>query len=94
MHILSRQHYQMPYSYCALQRTVGIRDRNLQSSNGVQIVFLVAIQCITSRALPRRLSLRCALPFDHLLRAEVKSAWGRAQNLHGLKRSTPFQCDR
>ena len=39
MHILSRQHYQMPYSYCAMQRTVGIQDRNLQSSNGVQLQY-------------------------------------------------------
>jgi len=39
MHLLNRQHYQMPYSYCAMQRTVGIQDRNLQSSNGVQLQY-------------------------------------------------------
>ena len=56
-------------------------------------VFKWCSVAIRSRALPLRLWLRCALHFDQLLRAEVNSAWRRAQKLHGIKRSNPLQRD-
>ncbi len=40
MRLYCRQHHQVPYSYCAMQRTVDIQGRSLQSSNGVQLRYV------------------------------------------------------